>query len=387
MPQEQANISVEDEDDEDDDDAIEVADQISVGSGSTTHSTAEREALDFETLVDSLSDLFSASSKLLGLFDAADEDTIANLHKQFQTPGSQDSARLTKLFRKFERTRGLFGTSGYLINQSVVIQVLRHVTSWSEVGNGPWRPDAIIQLANLAEIMAALFPAHRDAQSVLDPLAHLHHNFPSSFMNELNPKAKRDYRRVPGPSRLLSETFELALELRTQYVVKLLMTHANDPNFDPDDIARLVFYSDLEHFRGWDIDILNDGQGNATKDLELKIQDRVESLREHFSTNAEEPVDFESLDEAFPWMNLLTKLCRWAQLRTSELKAEIKSRGGADEIEDSLRNGVKPDEDSTDNAVPVSQNRTPRSLLPAVALTRSAAEQYVSSFVRSLSII
>ena len=331
--------------------------------------------------MDEVSNLHLASSKLLGVFDNQDPGTIINLHNQLQIPGSLEGRRLEKLLGKFEEVRNVFGTSGYLINQSIVIQVLRQVNSWSEVGNGLWRPDCIIQLANLAEIVSVIFPQHREAQTVLDPLAHLQHNFPSPFMNQINPNAT--YAQLPGNSKLWTDTFEVALELRTQYVIKLLIEHENEASFDPDDITRLMFYSDDDHFRGWDIEGFQDEEGNATKNFEPMIKARVEALREQFTPNAEDSVDFISLNEAFPWMDCLIKLCQWAHLRAQELKDEIQARGGADRIEELLLKGAATDPLPTEEFVkplPVSRisEQMTRRLQSPAAIEEASVHQYVS---------
>lgn len=334
--------------------------------------------------MDEVSNLYSASSKLLGVFDSEDPGTIINLHNQLQVPGSSEGRRLAKLLGKFEEVRNLFGTSGYLINQSIVIQVLRQVNSWSEVGDGLWRPDCIIQLANLAEIVSVIFPEHREAQKVLDPLAHLHNNFPSPFMNQINPNAT--HAQLPGNSKLWSDTLEVALELRTQYVIKLLIEHENDASFDPDDITRLMFYSDNDHFRGWDIEGFQDEEGNAPEALEPVIKARVEALREHFTLNAENSVDFTSLNEAFPWIDCLIRLCQWAHLRAQELKEEVQARGGADKMEELLLKGPTADAISTEEftkPLPVSRisGQINRRLQSPAAIKESSDNQYVAFFV------
>ena len=357
-----------------------VDDDISMTSARTTFTAALRDELEFEELVDGLADLFSASSKLLGMFDVSDRHSVSTLHKQLQQPGSAESVRLRKLLKKFHDAREPFGSS-YDINQNVVIQVLRKVQTWEEVGNGIWRPDAILQLANLAEFVANLFPKHRESQGSIDPLAHMHNNFPSPFMNGITKEATPTTK--PGLSTLNRQTLALGLDLRTQYLIKQLIDHEADSDSDPDRLLHDVFFADGSHFRGFDLAEYQGEKDIATGTAAVEIKRCVEAIREHFLPDSSQPVEFDGLDQAFPWNSMLEQLCGWAHQRAIELKAEIKQRGGADEIESMLRSGVVPDAEAEPSLAPAlfpallpSSGRrpgpSPRKLQPAVTLTETS---------------
>lgn len=340
-------------------------------SGSATHSAEERAALDFEELVDELSDLYSSSVRLLSVFEVSDSRAAQELYVKLQTPQSPEDVRLRRFLSKFRAVREMFGTNGYLIDQSIVLEVLRKVDSLDEVGNGVWRPDAIIQLANLSEIMANLFPTQWQSQKAEDALAHMQKFFPAPFMNGISNQSPRN---SPGQSMLFEETVELALELRTQYVIRLLHDHFSDDNFDPDEITRVIFFAD-DHFRGWNLDGLQDEHGNLPRELSSHVQNRVNALREHFSQDLPQSANIQTLRTRFPWTSFLDRLAKWAAARATELKTEVRSRGGAEEIETMLRKGVVPDAEPQlmiGHMAVGHSDQTPRKLLPALNLVKSS---------------
>ncbi|KAF2665489.1 hypothetical protein BT63DRAFT_459069 [Microthyrium microscopicum] len=163
-----------------------------------------------------------------------------------------------------------------------------------------------------------------------------------------------------GSSALAVLTFTTAIGLRTQLAVSIINNMAHTSEFDPRIMLRDVFYDTnnipvsektkemQEHcpVRSFGSEAL--GSMMDTENIE-KIKEWVERVdaylpddEESDAFEGEGKAYIEKLAEQYPLRNFILEGLDWAKLRSSELSNQIQSRGGIDEIVntiDRLRSG------------------------------------------------
>lgn len=205
--------------------------------------------------------------------------------------------------------------------------------------------DLLLYLANLTVFAKDMMPLGENDKTTVGALRDLDNYFPHLFLPALVHEMDAT-ESVAGDSALLQETFELALELRTQLAISSLTHGVTDETFDPDAALDEVFChppsesgTQLGVFRGWTTSALG-GDGSPLPDAFVqKVVDRMEEMRVFFSTGEtsqgheeEESVNLDGLSAAFPWIALVLRLVGWVRARNSELLAAIQHQGGASKI-------------------------------------------------------
>lgn len=320
---------------------------VSAISGTTTrtsHSAQELAELDPESMLDALPDLLGASTKVLNLLapQNADEAHIIRNAKDLRDPGSRASKNLQRLEDTFQLQRDLYGTEQY-INTILVLRKLLDVRRFNEVGSGPWRPDGVLQMANLATLAMIFLPATMD-----DPIAHsglekLGRDFPSPFLFETE-ATQTGFVASMGNSGMVESTFSMALEVRTQVFVMQATQHSDKPNFDPDDILKQVFFEGDQAIKGWDTPGLR-GEELSKQQVQVIMQ-RMAMIARMFS---EDPrslrtgrlVDLERLSATFSWSSFMTKLAAWCRIRLDEIEAQLEYQGGLENVVRALGDEIK----------------------------------------------
>lgn len=320
---------------------------VSAVSGTTvrtSHSAQELVELDPESMMDALPDLLGASNKVLDLLAPrnADEAHILGNTNDLRDPGSRASKNLQRLEGTFQLQRDLYGTEQY-INIILVLRKLLDVRRFDEVGSGPWRPDGVLQMANLTTLAMTFLPAR-----MLDPIAHsglekLGRDFPSPFLFETEATQTGSVASM-GNSGMAESTFPMALEVRTQVFTMQATQHRDKPNFDPDDILKQVFFDGDEAVKGWDAPGLR-GEELSKQQVQVIMQ-RIEEIRRIFPENPQSLrtgrfVDFERLSASFPWSSFMTKLAAWCRMRQDEIQAQLEYQGGLENIVHALDDEIK----------------------------------------------
>ncbi|USP73963.1 uncharacterized protein yc1106_01237 [Curvularia clavata] len=198
--------------------------------------------------------------------------------------------------------------------------------------------DLILYLANLLVFAKQMIHSDRDDKIMWDVLRQLDNTFPVQFMRSLQPDGRPF---VTGESGLFKETFELALELRTQLAILVLQKSADSIGSDPDDILDEIFLRsessqavDGSPIRGWNTTALGGDESPLPQELEDHVAARFNKVREFFLTDEDsvqrgETVDLENLRAYFPWEPTILRLLAWVRLRRGELLAAIDELGGA----------------------------------------------------------
>jgi hypothetical protein len=199
----------------------------------------------------------------------------------------------------------------------------------------------ILYLANLLVFAKEMIPSHRTEKEVWTALRQLDNLFPSQFMRSLTSDGTST---AAGDSVLLNETFDMALELRTQLAILVLERSASETDFNPDAVIGEVFFrSDSSQeagasvIRGWSIAALGGDDLALPQEWENKVVERMTSIRKFFPTDdesldREEVIDIEGLGSNFPWEAVILRLFDWVRLRHRELRTTIDKLGGATAI-------------------------------------------------------
>jgi hypothetical protein len=262
--------------------------------------------------------------------------------QNFQQPNTRVFKKHQNLLARLRDSCETFGESDDLIPIAPIPTIRKIVgdSSWPEFANGQWRrPEAIFQLANLANFAAAVVAPDARSSNDFGVLHTMWEQFPSPFTCGFEEAAR--HKLAKWDSKLLERTFELGLEIRTQYAISLLSERRSDPNFDPDVVLTQVFYVEDDegaiNFLGFSANGLSVDDLFLPNAFELQVSQRIQALKEHCSEHGNDFVDIYSLTNSFPWESFLTLTMSWVQARAAELGQEIDRQGGIGKIQQSLQ--------------------------------------------------
>ncbi len=293
------------------DDSIEVeGGPVSESSAYTSDSEQQLENLDSDFIIDSLADLHRESSNIIHLFRNQTEDPYA-FAKDLEDVSSKIGRRLRQCLNKYIVTRESFGGSLY-IHAHLIVRKLRDGEVWASIPDGKWRPDAILYLANLAQLLASCFIGNEE--QINTNLQNLRKYYPQIFSS------------VDASSRFRTTLADTAVEFsnsfRTQFFVHETRHRMTQADFDPDVVLRELFPDSGP----------NSGDKIAGSLLPAAVEARLREIRKFVTTNSRTPVRIGPLENAFPWNEFLTQVIHWAVVRSQELEAQIAAQGGVDNI-------------------------------------------------------
>ncbi|KAH0538826.1 hypothetical protein FGG08_004602 [Glutinoglossum americanum] len=316
---------------------------ISGTTARTSHSAQELADLDAELILEVLPSLSDTSSRLLGVLvpAGATREEITNITRQLLLPGSKTSRRVKFQESSFQSARGEFGSDQY-IDLSIIGRALLGVRLTKDIGTGPWSPDPLLQKANLAIFATRMLVHQRGSQDLWAAVALLDSKFPAPFLSTLESSTGPTI----GSSQLLRQTFNLALNLRTQLMLMILSQHAEKPNYDPDAILRYVFFEG-DKVKEWTVPGLGGGGSRLPDEFERFVLERIERIRRSFTEPSESlfvagepvemPAELKRLEETFPWIDFLSEVVSWTNLRLEEIERQITGQGGTGAIVLALR--------------------------------------------------
>lgn len=304
----------------------------------TSRSAQELAGLFVDEMLDALPDLSDASDRVLRqlLSEQASNSTIADIRDHFQKPDSKASRKLRRLATVFQAQKDIYGNDFY-INSALVLTALLGGRHASSVEYGPWRPDLLLQKANLSTLVMAVLTLSRkdDNDQTIEELERV---FPNPFLSNFVGTQIMDI--SAGSSAIISDTFQIALELRTQVLILLLTRHIGEPNFDPDVILEQVFWQEPRTLKGWDLEGLR--AGNLESIFSSAILRRLEHIRHCFSedfptSDTREFVNLNSLRTRFPWNTFVTEAVAWSRTCLEEIERQTKVCGGITNIQRALQ--------------------------------------------------
>ena len=306
----------------------------------TSLSTQDLTESSKEEIIDTLPDLSEASDKVLSFAIPAElsETSVATAVAQLQNNDTREHKKLKRLGDTFEVQRKDYGIKTYIHVGDTLRKLLgRKVAPISEQ-TASWRPDALFQKANLANLVLKIVSiAEQDEKDhFLEDIASI---FPHPFAQRLGLAQSL----TPECTALAEATFQLALEIRTQEAIMLFARHVRKINFDPDTVLLQLFY-DGNELKGWTVlGLRAEDLGKEAKDTILK---RVERLRGAFQQNGQAPSNgqfsgVDSLRVDFPWTTFTQKIVAWAGQRLVEIEIQTTTHGSAQAICQGLSNVVQ----------------------------------------------
>ncbi|KKA24833.1 MYB DNA-binding domain protein [Rasamsonia emersonii CBS 393.64] len=303
--------------------------------------------LDPLMMIEALPDLQRAASAVLEFFapNLTSPGSIIDLAKRLQDPKSTQSRRLERLRSNFSTETKYFGNQTYI----EVEQVARALPS-VEIPPAPgssqarsWQADGILFKSNCARLALEVLTRPSFSASVESAIYDLEGKFPSPFLNAL---VRESEINTAGKSSLRRATFDLALDIRTQFLKVNLETHKNDDNFSPNAILNHSFFNEILEtqedvdqppLRGFNLSMFQDEDGNLPSRYEDDVLDRVSDIRKFFR---DDEVDFEGLEATFPWEGFLYSVGKWIRMRDEEVNRQLSRQPAADDMRDQLEEAV-----------------------------------------------
>ena len=286
----------------------------------TSDSQDELETLDSDALIDNLEDLYHDATSLLSFFRTPDTASLISLHNHLRSPSSSMWKRLQTRIKRFAISREAYGGRVY-VKPSLIARKIAAIRGREQLEDGPWRPDAVLQLANLALHLVTMFTGAEE--QISNSLQFMFNSFPTPFIDG-SPSGF-------SPTKKRRETTSMGIHLRTQVFIRAVQANISEPSFDPDSILSQVFWSEDGQLR------MPEGEGDLSPEDIARIHQHIAEVREHLSTDSNDPIDVDALQDRYPWQDFVVRLARWSRLRQDELDAKISSQGGVAKIVERLR--------------------------------------------------
>lgn len=312
---------------------------ISGTTARTSHSAQELAYLDPEIMLDALPDLLGVANKILNLLvpqNTLPAHIIGNA-KTLQDPASRASKNLQRLQDIFQLQKDLYGSEQY-INLTITLRALLKARHFNEVGSGSWRPDAVLQMANLTTLAMTVLPARRQDPTAQNALEKLGREFPKPFLFATEAIQTGSVASM-GNSSMSESTFDMALEVRTQVFIMLVSRHMDQPNFDPDTVLNQVFFESESAVQGCDTPGLRSEE--LSKQQVEVIKQRVRKIRHMFPEDSQALrshrfVDLERLSATFSWPEFIIQIASWCRMRQDEIEGQMEYQGGFENIVQAL---------------------------------------------------
>lgn len=315
-------------------------------SGTTILPSEPETDLDPDMMIETLPSLEREANGILNILapTSVDPVSIVSTAKKLRDPQNPQRKRLKRFMSNLDAEAQYFGHQTYIdtkhVNQLLVAALEKKAVGTSR----DWSPDPILHKANCARFaLGVLLADASNAQktdSQKEVINNLEGRFPSPFMNELG-KGQSSHRQ----SSLEKDTFELALEIRTQSLLVKLEMHQNDDKFDPEAIVNGVFFDDVmadeedsyqdvqPPLRGFSIGPFADENGRLPERFREAVHDRINEIR---VTLAEEDDDVAAmvrgLQGVYRWQKFVLRAAQWVRKRDDEINRELEAQPNAEDI-------------------------------------------------------
>lgn len=315
-------------------------------SGTTILPSEPETDLDPDMMIETLPSLEREAKGVLNILvpTSADPVSIVNTAKKLRDPQNPQRKRLKRFMSNLDAEAQYFGHQTY-IDTKHVKQLLVAALAKKAVGTSrDWSPDTILYKANCARFALDVLLADASNAQKTDAqkkaIKDLEGRFPSPFMNGLDKRHNGH-----GRSSLEKDTFDLALEIRTQSLLTRLEMHQHDSKFDPEAIVNGVFFDDVmvdeedsyqdvqAPLRGFAIGPFEDENGRLPERFTEAVHDRINEIR---VTLAEEDDDvaamIRGLQGIYRWQKFVLRVAQWVRKRDDEINRELESQPNAEDI-------------------------------------------------------
>lgn len=239
--------------------------------------------------------------------------------------------------------------------------------------------DLLLYQANLAIFAKDMIKTHRNDKNMVDMLRVLDNLFPALFLPALVSGVDAAP-SIAGDSALLQETFDLALELRTQLAIMHLLQGSASQAFNPVTALKGLFYdsnpdnpNEPASVRGWNVFALGGDDAALPTAFSEKVGIRVTTIIQYL-------VDDEALEERgnsgdmewlrdFPWEATILRLLAWVRDRNTELEAAMRHFDGAVGISERVKAERQHPTAVAEADLPI-QRRSPRKSRTSFGRTR-----------------
>jgi hypothetical protein len=320
-------------------------------SGPTAHSSLsdhEASELDRDLLIPEAGSLFYTAEKVLDFLapSSATQEQLRTVVNQMRITGSRHSKLLTQNDRAFTVHLDVFGRtkSNPFIKVSTVLKALFLPNDIPTLSPGAYAIKEVLSVANLASFAKWLITSEKQSPDNWNEVRRLDNSFPAPFLDSFHQSDPTSDALAVGSSKLLDATFKFALELRTQVALIGLSIGQDEPHFDPDERLREVFFDESEgddspRVRGWDAAGLGVDNTALNGKYQKKVIQRFKDISEFFVEDRD--VDFDGLNEKFPWSSFVLQGLDWVKRRNGELLVFLHQRGGVVDVIDTLEKLVK----------------------------------------------
>ncbi|GFF33333.1 hypothetical protein IFM58399_03506 [Aspergillus lentulus] len=280
--------------------------------------------LDADMMMETLPDLERAAKNVLDHLvpNSADPVSIVNSAKRLTDPGSTQSKRLRHSVSNLAAQAKWFGSQTY-IDVKHVSQLLTSALEKKSVQVGKdWSADPILHQANCARFALEVLLANAGTDSTKRAIKNLEDLFPLPFMNDLS--ESQDERAI-GVSSLRKDTFDLAMELRTQALIQNLEEDQYKLDFLPEAAIRQHFF-DVDAFDedAFDSSVaplrgLNIGRLNFPEQYRDAVCDRYNEILVLISDAGDNSFDIKELKSAYRWQKFVLRAVQWLRKRIQEI--------------------------------------------------------------------
>ncbi|POS82678.1 hypothetical protein EPUL_005476, partial [Erysiphe pulchra] len=296
--------------------------------------------------IENLLDLMGECERLFHLFGEGDisEGKVRQIFFELEFTESEFLQSLQEYEKHFHNIFQIYHPKSYSCLELVEVQtVLRETFGIESENYGQFRPDALLYAANTISLTKELLKLENSSQATTKIISYLYESFPKSFIKEFS--SKLEY----GSSILETESFNLSLEIRTQYFMSTLRSEYHEETFTLIDAIKLLEEVFLHNASTQDVqfeDFLNSAstkqiaftRQNSSEEAQI-IKERIQKIYSYLNSKISGENDLiviNNLSLIFPWSDFLTSLVIWSNLRVAELFTIIKQQGGIVNIVDQL---------------------------------------------------
>ncbi|PYH94087.1 hypothetical protein BO71DRAFT_441242 [Aspergillus ellipticus CBS 707.79] len=322
-------------------------DEVNI-SGTTALASEPDDNFKHDLMIEALPDLERAAKNVLDLLVPASEDpvSIVNAAKKLGDPTSTQSRRLKRSTDNMDREAEHFGHHTYVNVDRVSRLLLSALTEKNDGLESDWRPSPVLHRANCArfalEILLAkpgpTLPKSGPRSSPKQAIWNAEGQFPLPFMTNL---ASGDEGNSIGKSFLEKDTFKLALEIRTQYLIMQLEEHQSDVEFDPLAILIQGFFLEVPEdypedaeprVRGFNLDAFRGPDGELPSTYRNDVEERFNDMR--LLLEEDDTFDIEVFKGAYRWHRFLLRAVQWIRKRNDEISNDATAQRSAEDVKE-----------------------------------------------------
>ncbi|KAJ5162202.1 hypothetical protein N7492_007594 [Penicillium capsulatum] len=349
------------------------------------HASESEDELDLSEMVEMLPYTQHAARRLLDLLISNNSDPMSIFN-------AAKHARDADIKRVKRHSKELLGRMKSLSQQTFidVAHLKREIPSIdSKAGVQSWSPTPALYLANCARLSLEILLGSVGSDSLSEAIRTLDFEFPAPFMDQITDGA---HPISVGMSDTEKVTFELALEIRTQFFIMELERRQAEPDLSPRSLLKEVFYdeialerdaSDLDSglLRGFNLTgAFKDENGCLPERFQDDAAERIRELEVELFDD-DESLNIQGLRAAFSWKRFALRTAGFLHQREKEIRRDLQVQDPIDEVIESVIEEIERRKDPNwvnpanrrDSVAPWTANRSSRQ--PSVPVSRAPSRE------------